>query len=439
MLENQIDQENYNKESSWIASRSIIFRNIFFVEQTYVFLFQSSSIIIHSTLFQTTLIFFTMTFKNTSDKDKAFVDSLQQTRLQAFSFIVDSQHTSSFIAFNESNAEIIILNDMKVWKKRIYVLNRETDCLVKIKQRDKNEIQQLKAKLQAFTAITANIIIIAFLIVIYFEWSRYHKILDSLMFTDEKNSTWKNWSLDIWEKLAININIFSNELYKLSYIHSRLADDVVEVTQVRCNFNCDNFYLTINELLKKLAQLFHDSDKKDNYRRKCINLIQELKKFSDFFNQFQRLYIYLKYQKNVLVIDLKNKINSRLWIFWTAQMKSLIKLSDIWNYLIRLNNEHRTVQEIKNKLLKHDDSKIIISRATIAVQSSTLKSDWSKSRSAVLTNVKNADVLVEICFVCHKSDHSFRECLNQSIKVNAVDENYNHFELDTESEFESKN
>ncbi len=259
------------------------------------------------------------------------------------------------------------------------------------------------------------------------------------MFNDEKNSTWKNWSLDIQKKLAINVDIFSNKLYKLSYINSWLADDVVEITQVKHNLNCDNLYLTINELLEKLAQSFHDSDKKDNYRRKYINLIQESKKFNDFFNQFQWLYIYLKYQKNVLVVNLKNKINSRLWIFWTAQMKSLIKLSNIRNYLIRLNNEHRAVREIKNKLLKHDDSKIIISRATIAVQSSTLKSDWSKSRSAVLTNVKNADVLVEICFVCHKSDHSFRECLNRSIKVNAVDENYDHFELDTESEFESKN
>ncbi len=380
-----------------------------------------------------------MTSKNTSDKDKAFVDFSQQTRSQALSSIVDSQHASSFIAFDESNAEIVIQDDMKVWKKRIYALNRETDRLVEMKQRDKSEIQQLKAQLQALTAITVNVVITAFLIVIYFERSRYHKILDSSMFTDEKNSTWKNWSLDIREKLAINVDIFSNELYKLSYIHFRLADDVVEVTQVRRDLNCDNLYLNVNELLEKLAQSFHDSDKKDNYRRKYINLIQESKKFSDFFNQFQRLYIYLKYQKNVLVVDLKNKINPRLRIFWTAQMKSLIKLSDIRNYLIRLNNKHRAVREIKNKLLKRDDSKIIISRATIAVQSSTSKPDWSKPRSAVLTSVKNADVLVETCFVCHKFGHSFRECSNQPIKVNAVDENYNHFELDTESKFESKN
>jgi len=273
----------------------------------------------------------------------------------------------SFIIFNELNAEIIILDDIKVWKKCIYDFNKETNHLVEMKQRDKSEIQQLKAKLQAFTAITVNVIITALLIIIYFKQSKYHKILNSSMFTDEKNSTWKNWFLDIQKKLAMNIDIFSNELYKLSYINFQLADDIIEVTQVRCNFNCDNLYLTVNKLLKKLAQSFHDSDKKDNYRREYINLIQESKKFSDFFNQFQRLYIYLKYQKNVLVINLKNKINSCLWIFWTAQMKLLIKLLNIWNYLIHLNNKHRAVQEIKNKLLKYDDSKIIISRATITV------------------------------------------------------------------------
>ncbi len=134
---------------------------------------------------------------------------------------------------------------MKVWKKCIYAFNKETDHLVEMKQRDKSEIQQLKAKLQAFTVITVNVIITAFSIVIYFEQSKYHKILDSSMFTDEKNSTWENWSLDIWKKLVMNVDIFSNELYKLSYIHSRLADDIVKVTQVRRDSNCDNLYLIV--------------------------------------------------------------------------------------------------------------------------------------------------------------------------------------------------
>ena len=38
LLENQINQENYDKESSWIASRSITLTNIFFIEQTFIFL-----------------------------------------------------------------------------------------------------------------------------------------------------------------------------------------------------------------------------------------------------------------------------------------------------------------------------------------------------------------------------------------------------------------
>ncbi len=130
-----------------------------------------------------------MTSKNTSGKDKALVDPSQQTRSQALSSIVGSQHASSFIAFDESNAETVIQDDMKVWKKCTYALNRETDRLVEVKQRDKSEIQQLKAQLQALTAITVNVVIAALLIVTYFERSRYHKILDSSMFTDEKNST----------------------------------------------------------------------------------------------------------------------------------------------------------------------------------------------------------------------------------------------------------
>jgi len=44
LLENQINQENYNKESLWIASRSITLTNIFFVEQTFVFLHKTTEL-----------------------------------------------------------------------------------------------------------------------------------------------------------------------------------------------------------------------------------------------------------------------------------------------------------------------------------------------------------------------------------------------------------
>jgi len=64
--------------------------------------------------------------------------------------------------------------------------------------------------------------------------------------------------------------------------------------------------------LKELAQLFDDSDKEVNFRRDYYNLIQEQKKFSEFYTQFQQLFFYLDYQEKQLIVDLKNKINSRL-------------------------------------------------------------------------------------------------------------------------------
>jgi len=64
--------------------------------------------------------------------------------------------------------------------------------------------------------------------------------------------------------------------------------------------------------LKELAELFNDSDKKVNFCRKYYNLIQESKKFSEFYTQFQQLSFYLKYHEKQLIIDLKDKINFHL-------------------------------------------------------------------------------------------------------------------------------
>jgi len=36
----------------------------------------------------------------------------------------------------------------------------------------------------------------------------------------------------------------------------------------------------------------------------------------------------------------------------------------------------------------------------------------SNSCDAILTNVKDTDLQAENCFLCHKSDHIFKECLN---------------------------
>ncbi len=155
---------------------------------------------------------------------------------------------------------------------------------------------------------------------IYSERSKYQKISDSSLFTNEKNSTWKNWYEKIQNKLKINVNLFSNERVKLSYIHSRLFNNAAEIIQVRCEWDCVNLYKIIDDLLKELAQLFNDSNKKVNFHRKYYNLIQEFKKFNEFYTQFQRLSFYLDYHKKQLIVNLKDKIRSRLWFIWVNQL-----------------------------------------------------------------------------------------------------------------------
>jgi len=185
--------------------------------------------------------------------------------------------------------------------------------------------------------------------------------------------------------------------------------------------------------------LFDDSNKKVNFRREYYNLVQEFKKFNEFYTQFQRLSFYLDYHKKQLIADLKDKIHSRLRFIWINQLVQSDSLKEIRFYLIHLNNDQRVIREIKNKIKRVDDlSKTIFHRATVVTQSvDHSKSDQLKSRDAILTSVKKADILVESCFICHKSGHSSKECLDRSTRINAVNNEYDRFDFD--SNFDSKN
>ncbi len=225
----------------------------------------------------------------------------------------------------------------------------------------------------------------------------------------------------------------------MSYIHSRLFDDAAEITQARRERDCVNFYKIVDNLLKELAQLFNDSNKKVNFRREYYNLIQEFKKFSEFYTQFQRLSFYLDYYEKQLIADLKDKIHSRLRFIWIDQLVQSDSLKEIRFYLIHLNNDQRVIWEIKDKIKRVDDlSKTIFHKATVITQSvDHSKSDQLKSRDAILTSVKEVDILVESCFICHKSDHSSKECLDRSTRINAMNNEYDRFDFD--SNFDSKN
>ncbi len=244
-----------------------------------------------------------------------FTEECSEEFRNRFSQISDADSLKSLSAASfiheddESFAEIIIsLMFYEIWKARSLALDKETDQLYELDKQQEDEIKELKIKLQTKENTSSDFI--------YSERSRSQKIPDSSLFTDEKNFTWKNWYGKIQNKLEINVDLFSNEWVKLSYIHSRLFDDAAEITQTKCKCDYVNLYRIVEDLLKELAQLFNDLNKKVNFCRKYYNLIQESKKFNKFYTQFQRLSFYLNYYKKQLIIDLKDKIHFRFQFIW---------------------------------------------------------------------------------------------------------------------------
>ncbi len=172
MLENQIDQEN----QSTLKSNN---------KNDFIFYYRAS-------LFARFLSFKKHSF-NSISSFFLIMSRFFKERFEVSFFIVED---------NNSFAEIITSSmTMKALKKR---------C------------EELKAKLQAREIISSSSI--------YSERSKSQKILDSSLFTDEKNSIWENWYEKVQNKLKINVDLFSSERVKLSYVHFRLFDDAAEIT-----------------------------------------------------------------------------------------------------------------------------------------------------------------------------------------------------------------
>ncbi len=287
------------------------------------------------------------------------------------------------------------------------------------------KLQDQLMKLQHWLQLTQEDTSTSFIMFNSFKW--FQKLLNSSLFTDEKEFIWNDWQEKIRDKLEINIDHFNNDKAILVYIHSWISEDAVKVTLVKHQRDSLNSYSMINDLLDELAQLYDDSDKETNFRREYANLVQEKSKFNDFYLIFQRLFFYLEYHEKQLIVDLQDKIVYCLHATWSSQLIQSESLNEIRSYLIHLKNEHRVMNDIKEKkfLIKVWKQVIFAEKwdslnlyRKIEV---TTFVDHSKSCDVILTSVKNIDLQAEICFICHKSDHTSRECSDQS-RVNALED-----------------
>jgi len=103
-------------------------------------------------------------------------------------------------------------------------------------------------------------------------------------------------------------------------------------------------------------------------------------------------------------------------------------LNEIRDYLIHLNNEHRVINDIKEKKFLNKVRKQVIfadevSRTFYRKIEVTTLVNHLKSRDATLTSVKETDLQTESCFICHKLNHFSKECSDQTSRVNALKDN----------------
>ncbi len=139
---------------------------------------------------------------------------------------------------------------------------------------------ELQHQLQSFKEVTS------FSSTLFNFFKRSQKLLNSFLFTDEKEFIWDDWQEKIRDKLEININHFNNNKAILVYIHFWISEDIVKVILVKHQQDSLNFYSMINDLLDELAQLYNDSDKETNFQRKYVNFSQEKSKFNNFYSMF---------------------------------------------------------------------------------------------------------------------------------------------------------
>ncbi len=235
------------------------------------------------------------------------------------------------------------ISSEQIWKTHFEEIDQAKKWLNQLNQMLQNKLTEAQHQLRVIKDVTSS----TFTLFTFSKWSQ--KLLNSFLFTNEKEFIWDDWQEKIRDKLEINVDHFNNDRAILVYIHSWISEDAVKVILVRHQRDLLNFYSMINDLLNELAQLYDDYDKETNFQRKYANLSQEKSKFSNFYLMFQHLFFYLEYHEKQLIIDLRDKIVYHLRAAWSSQLIQSESLNEIRDYLIHLNNEHWVMNNIKEK------------------------------------------------------------------------------------------
>ena len=118
---------------------------------------------------------------------------------------------------------------------------------------------------------------------------------------------YKDWLLQIWNKLRANEAYMPNKFLKISYIVSLVADNALAQLRARLKDKATQLFTTAKKLLEVLTVAFENVNCKQEARLEYQSLCQGTGDFRSFWAEFQRLASELDHSKATLIEDLIKK------------------------------------------------------------------------------------------------------------------------------------
>lgn len=109
---------------------------------------------------------------------------------------------------------------------------------------------------------------------------------------------------------------------------------------VRKNSKSSHLYVTADEVIFKLSEIYKNVDWENTYCEQYRMLTQGTQHFIKFYFKFKHLSSHLSYNNKQLLTDLKNKLFNYLHTAWALWLDQVTSLKNVKDYLIYINNEY---------------------------------------------------------------------------------------------------
>ena len=199
-------------------------------------------------------------------------------------------------------------------------------------------------------------------------------------------------------KLKVNRDQWDDDEGRVGYILLRLGGKAAKQIYSRQEEDTYNPFVNVKDVFEELATVFEDSDRKRNYRRQFTALRIGSMKFAEFYSDFRRLSSFLKYNEELLIEELYNKVATRLQIPQNNQQFEFNTLDEAKRYIVKLDNSQRILRENREKTSSSRDDERL--RNTKRVSFASIKSSLRR-RSPPSNNVYDEDIKNDACYLCY--------------------------------------